>query len=348
MNRAVIAGAAVIAVVVAAAVGWIVYNTALTAPAPKPVAAEEQPAPNGESGGEQTAAAAQPLPSVADGAAGNAASGGTSAEAAAEVARVQSRYYVKPEEPPAFFEEFYEWSQMQRLNKVTEAMHRKEPMDAALYAFFKAEMFNRDHWDVTRNNMANALVWARTADGGHPDPELHQAFITMLEDENEDPVWRDYCVQFLSENLPHASDKKRVTEVISRVSEGDGSLAGTAMVHMALQEQEGGMTLSEEFGGRLAEKLDQPQVHRDTRLAILGVMGKRRDVERLPLIRKYASQDENAGLKRVAIAALGTIGASPETRDSITDADRAIVEAAVGHRNRAVQMAAGAALKRMQ
>lgn len=264
-----------------------------------------------------------------------------------ETILAQSRYYEEPKTAPEGWESFREESQSRRLARVTEAMHDREPIDAELYAFFKAELFNRDHWDVTRNNMANALVWARDRDRQHPDPGLHEVFIQMLEDETENTVWRDYCLQFLSENLGSSRDPERVKGVIARFSTGDDSIAGTAMVHMALQEEYGAMELDDGFSARLATQLENPEVHRDTKLAILGVMGKRGDVEQLPLIRTYARQDENAGLKRVAIAAIGTIGASEETRDSITDEDRALVKAALTHRNRAVQMAATAAAKRL-
>lgn len=261
--------------------------------------------------------------------------------------RKQSKHYLKPEDTPAMWENFYEQSQMKRLNRVTKQMEVKEPMALELYAFFKAELFNRNHWDVTRNNMANALVWTRNADGTHPDPDLHEAFITMLEDEDEDPVWRDYSLQFLSENLPNSSDPKRVKEVIAKYSKGNGSIAGTAMVHMAYQEQYGGMTLDDAFNEQLAKQLEHPEVHRDTKLSIICVMGKRRDVNRLPVIRKYAKQDENIGLKRVAIAAIGTIAASPETRGSVTAEDEALVRAATKHKSRVVQMAAKAALAKL-
>lgn len=108
-------------------------------------------------------------------------------EPAKEEPRQQSSHYVKPDETPAFYERFHELSQTERLNKVTEAMHDKVPMAPEVYAFLNVELFNRDHWDVTRNNMANAVVWAADADGQHPDPNLHLAFINMLEDEVSEP-----------------------------------------------------------------------------------------------------------------------------------------------------------------
>jgi hypothetical protein len=260
--------------------------------------------------------------------------------------RKQSKYYKKPELAPAMWEDFYELSQMKRLNRVTKEMGKTAPMTPEMYAFFKAELFNRDHWDVTRTNMANALVWTRNADNKHPDPDLHEAFITMLEDDTEDPIWRDYSLQFLSENLANSSDPKRVQEVITKFSKGTGSIAGTAMVHMAYQEQYGDLELDDAFNKQLAEQLEHPEVHRDTKLSIICIMGKRKDVNRLPLIRKYAKQDDDIGLKRTAIAAIGTIAESPDSRDSLTADDKALVQAATNHKSRLVQMAAKAAIKK--
>lgn len=264
-----------------------------------------------------------------------------------EQPRTRGARYVCPEEIPAGWGLFHEESQMTRLNRVTEVMNARQPMDPELYAFFKAELFNRDHWHVTRNNMANALVQARDANDNHPDPDLHEVFIAMLEDESQDTVWRDYCLQFLSEILPTSSEPDRVKQVITKFSKNADSIAGTAMVHMALHGQEGNMELDDDFNKHLAEQLENPEMHRDTRLAILGVMGKRKDIDRLPLIRKYARQDDDASLKRVAIAALGIIGADPETTASITDEDKAIIQTALRHQNSAVQMAAQTALARI-
>ncbi|OVE77202.1 hypothetical protein BVX99_03275, partial [bacterium F16] len=136
--------------------------------------------------------------------------------------------------------------------------------------------------------------------------------------------------------------------VITKFSKGDDSIAGTAMLHMALQERDGAVKLDENFGNELAEKLEKPEVHRDTKLAIIGVMGTRKDINQLPTIRKYAKQNDNAGLKRVAIAALGTIGASPDTASSITDEDKALITSALKHKNRAVKRAAEEALKKLE
>lgn len=248
---------------------------------------------------------------------------------------------------PKSWEEFWNTSQVERLNSATKYMDRQD-IGPELYAFFKAEVFNRHHWDVTRNNMANALIGARGKGNKHPDPELHEVFILMLDDENEDLLWRDYCLQFLSETLSFTSDPERVKSVIAKHSKRDSSIAGTAMIHMAHQEQYGDTPLNDEFNRQLAEQLEKPDVHIETKMAIVCVMGKRRDIKRLPIIRKYAGQNDSAVLKRVAIAAIGTIAADPATRDAITSEDERLVKAALKHKNGAVCMAAESALKKLK
>ena len=126
--------------------------------------------------------------------------------------RTQSKSYVKPGTVPQGYETFLEQNQMKRLNQVTETM-RQSDLPSQILGFYKAEIFNRDHWDVTRNNMANALVWQE-----NPDPNLHRLFIRMLEDKDEDPVWRDYCLQFLSECLRSSSGPELVKSKIREYS----------------------------------------------------------------------------------------------------------------------------------
>ena len=66
-----------------------------------------------------------------------------------EAPRKQGVAYIKPEEIPAGWEDFYEQSQMTKLNRVTPYMNQPI-LSEDIYAFFKAELFNREHWDVTR------------------------------------------------------------------------------------------------------------------------------------------------------------------------------------------------------
>ena len=257
-----------------------------------------------------------------------------------------NRFYEKPVRTPQGWDDFYDLNQMDKLNKITPYMN-DTTLSPDIFAFFKAEIFNRNHWDVTRNNMANALIWAKDQDGNHPDPALHEAFITMLEDEDEDPVWRDYCLQFISENLPNSNNPKLVTSMLKKYAKGSDNKAGTAIIHLAFQEQYGKLELDDNFNQQLTKQLADPKVTQATKMSIIAVIGKRKDITLLPIIRQYAKQDNNAGLKRVAIAALGIIANSAETQNSITAEDKAIIQTALNHKSRAVQLAAKAAWQKI-
>jgi hypothetical protein len=89
---------------------------------------------------------------------------------------------IPAEKLPAGWTDFRTITEQERLNRVTAAMEN-HTLPADLLAFFEKELFNRQHWDVTRNNMANALVWQES-----PNPWLHELFAKMLADESESPV----------------------------------------------------------------------------------------------------------------------------------------------------------------
>jgi HEAT repeat protein len=68
------------------------------------------------------------------------------------------------------------------------------------------------------------------------------------------------------------------------------------------------------------------------------MIGKRQDVRLLPLVRTYAS-DTNDSLRRTAIATLGLLG---------TAEDLPLIEKGITDKNRAVQLAAKAAVERVK
>ena len=131
---------------------------------------------------------------------------------------------------PAGWQDFRTITEQERLDRVTAAMEN-HTLPADVLAFFEQEIFNRQHWDVTRNNMANALVWQES-----PNPRMHELFAKMLADESESPVWRDYCLQFLSECLKTSSDPDAIQSLLTRYAQGKDGLAGTAIVNVGLQE----------------------------------------------------------------------------------------------------------------
>jgi len=233
---------------------------------------------------------------------------------------------------PAGWQEFRKLNEMAQLNRVTAAMEDHNLPEDVL-AFFEREIFNRKHLDVTRNNMANALVWQEK-----PNRQLHALFIKMLGDETESPAWRDYCLQFLTECMKSTSEPETIKAVLARYSKGKDGLAGTAIVGIGLQEGEGRLQPDESFSKQLETQLADPDVATVTKISILGVIGKRQDVSLLPLVRTYAS-DTNDGIRRTAMATLGLMG----TRE-----DLPLIQPGLTDSNRAVQLAAKAAEGRIR
>jgi hypothetical protein len=236
-----------------------------------------------------------------------------------------------PRKMPVGWEHFLTLKPGEQLNRVTAAMEN-HALSADVLAFFEKELFNRQHWDVTRNNMANALVWQES-----PNPRLHECFAKMLADESESPIWRDYCLQFLSECLASSSDPDAIQALLIRYAQGKDGLAGTAIVNVGLQEAVGRMKPDETFSQQLEAQLADPEVVTPTKLSILAMIGKRNDVRLLPLVRVYATNTTDS-LRRCAIATLGQIGAP---------SDLPLIRAGLIDPNRSVQMAADAALKAM-
>jgi hypothetical protein len=69
-------------------------------------------------------------------------------------------------------------------------------------------------------------------------------------DESESPVWRDYCLQFLSECLKSSSDPEAIKSLLTRYAQGKDGLAGTAIVNVGLQEAAGRIKPGETFSPR--------------------------------------------------------------------------------------------------
>ena len=171
------------------------------------------------------------------------------------------------EKLPKGWENFRKLREIGQLNRVTAAMENRT-LPADVLAFFEKEIFNRQHWDVTRNNMANALVWQE-----QPNPRLHELFAKMLADETESPVWRDYCLQFLSECLKSSSDPEAIKALLARYAQGKDGLAGTAIVNIGLQEGSGRIKPDETFSQPLLQS-GLTNRNRAVQMAAKGAMAR--------------------------------------------------------------------------
>lgn len=241
--------------------------------------------------------------------------------------------YRRQETPGTLFTGFHEWSRRQQETFATELMARKD-LDPEEIAFIRSELRNKDLTDLTRNNLANAVL-----SQDQRDPELYRLFLAMIDDPEQSDVWRDYSLQFLSRTLRFSSDRDVIVSKLKDVARhGRGYVQGTAVVHLAMHEADGRLQLGEEFSGQVARTLKDETVDLSTKTSLLGVIGQRKDKANLELVREFAAKAGSDDLKRTAIASLGLMG---------DESDLPVVKKALDHKNRAVKLAARGALKRL-
>ena len=234
---------------------------------------------------------------------------------------------------PPRYATYYDLCQQDKLDLVTQHMHDKALSGPEL-AFLRQELANRELLAVTRNNIANALIWQR-----EPDPLLHRVFIGFIHDAQESQTWREYSVQFLASTLPFTGEPELVRRALLDLVEQDrDGLAGTAAIMLALHSDYGHVDLPSTFDRHLGRVLDDPRSAKRLRMAALGVIGKRGLQRHVETVRLYAAQHEDDGLKRVALATLGQLG---------DEAARPLLEAHRAHPNRAVALAAQGAVARL-
>jgi hypothetical protein len=241
----------------------------------------------------------------------------------------KKRPYVEPT-----IENFPRLTPGQQLDLVTKLMSNRN-LSADILSFLKREVANKKLPELTRNNIANGLVYQR-----EKDPELFKVFMNMASDKAESIKWRDYSLQFLGETLAFASDPATVqTRLLEVARSSEETLAGTAIIHLALNEAKGVIKLDESFSDLLITRLADQRLPVAAKVSILGVIGKRKDKRQIEVVRLFAGQQKNDGLKRSAIAALGLIG---------EQSDIELIKPALKHKNRAVVLAAKGAIKRLE
>ena len=90
--------------------------------------------------------------------------------------------YTPLDSPTGRFMDFAEMSKKDQQNLATALMHEKRIHEDEI-AFMKAELANKKLTNVTRNNLANALILQ-----AKPDRELHKLFLSMIDDPTESPT----------------------------------------------------------------------------------------------------------------------------------------------------------------
>jgi hypothetical protein len=211
---------------------------------------------------------------------------------------------VVAERVPDRFANYPGMNQMQRLNFVSDVMHDKH-LDQQAVDFLLAELTNRDLMNVTRNNIANALVRQSKR-----DPRLVDAFAAMIADESEDMTWREYSMQFYAQMHTTAANPQEITDTLwSYATADDDSLAATALLHLTINQGDGVITeLPRGWSTRVAELAMRKETPKRTRMTAVGVLGQHNMRFAANEVRELAATTDDHGLLRVSIAALGQIG----------------------------------------
>jgi len=205
--------------------------------------------------------------------------------------------------PPVSLGDWYQWTESQRLDFVTNSQHDGHP-PAELLEFFRAAVFDRQLGLVTRNNMANCLVGQESR-----DPTLAAVFKKLMEDSTEDVQWRDYALQFLATSIDWSSNPKAMAATIwDQAQHRPGTVSGTALLHLHYIDQRGVSTLPSGYDDRLATCLTDVTVDLSTRMTAVGIIGQRGLKTRIETIRTLAEQAPKPALRRTALATLGMLG----------------------------------------
>jgi hypothetical protein len=151
-----------------------------------------------------------------------------------------------------------------------------------------------------RNNLANALV------GQQPeDPNIHRLFISMLDDESEDPVWRVYCIQFLALCYPFSSNQAQVLQRLADlVDHEEPDFSGTAMLQIQRLQDDYAAQPPLQFWTDLRNAADREDpVLQTTALSLLAAHPQRVGHDFW-----LSCLDREVNIQRFAIVALGQVG----------------------------------------
>lgn len=238
-------------------------------------------------------------------------------------------------EPPALTG-FRSWSRQAQLNAIT-AIESNPRLDDQVVAFLGYELAaDRSLDDITRNNIANALLIQSQAFTTLPETLIH-----MVNDRNESSTWRAYALQHLATAFERVNggDQQILKALQSAMADPDNSVACTAMIQLNRLERDKFLKLDPDYAQTVISRLrskgnDDPVVG----ISIIPLLGERREKAALPEIRPLA-QDSDPHVRRVAIAALGRMG-------DVTDL--ALMRRSLDDGNELVEMAARGAIARLE
>lgn len=250
---------------------------------------------------------------------------------------------------PPEFKDFETWPSERQLNAVTD-IQRNAHLSPAMRDFLVDLASDPSRRAVMRNNAANALGVQDLPVPGWLGKLADQAL-----DPAEAPIWRDYALQHLADQLVPRSeagpprgdfigspnsglDRQRYLAVLTSVAASNKTVAGTALLHLDRLSREHGVSIDRvEFRALILRVLQGNDVDVGAKVTAFGILGMRGDVADAVIARQYLT-DGDADVRRSAVAALGLLG---------TEADITAIEAVEVGGDPAVEMAKKAASRRL-
>ena len=251
-----------------------------------------------------------------------------------------------PPSPPLQWAGFWTWDTAKQAELATTLQYQRT-WDPYTRAWVLAAIRRKELAPIVRNNLSNGLVAQEST-----EPNLDQYFGAMADDPNEDPVWREYAVQFLGLTPHLGADGGAVTDRLFTIADRqEYSVAGTALIQIHRLDEAAGTRGPLAQAGRTM-RLNE-QLHRlafttgpdvPSRMAALGLIGARGMTTHAPALRELIAQPGDrsvagaADILRCAIAALARVGDA---------SDRQLIAPYSKDSNGAVVLAAKAALERL-
>lgn len=203
---------------------------------------------------------------------------------------------------------FASWSPSRQLNAVTE-LQVNPHLDPQTVAFFVRALSDRQLDEVTRNNVANALLIQEQMPTGIP-----HLLASMIDDHDESSVWRSYAVQHVAIAYEREQSRFIVDALNGAMNSNCTSVACTAMMQLhrlnRLNQlgQDKLLVLDDSFDQALILRLRAAPVH-DPMIAMttLSILGERGVMAALPIVRE-ALTNPDPHVRRVAVATLGRLG----------------------------------------
>ena len=189
--------------------------------------------------------------------------------------------------------------------------------------------------NALKNEVADALVAMDP-----PPPGLADELIAGYRNPSVDPVWRDYCIQFLGSLIPKTEDeavRARIVGVLWDATRDTAeATAGTALI--ALHRNLDVEGVGSESLARRALEICGSSAKPPVKATALQTAALLRSPDALPVAREWALSGP-ATLRMAAIAAIGQLG---------DESDRSLLDRCSAEKDSRVKTAARAALKRLE